>query len=400
VTLHRPPWHRRAGAGSVATAATLGLILLVGSGPALAAEAPVILNTAAGFSVLAGSAVTNTGPTTLGQSLGVQPGAAATGFPPGVVSGETHLADGVAAQAQTDLTAAYLDAAGRTPFTSLAAELGGRTLTPGVYRIGAAQLTGQLTLDSQNDPAAVFIFQVASTLITAAGSSVVFINGASPCTVFWQVASSATLGTNSDFVGTVMALAAITMNTGADLTGRALARTAAVTLDNNDITAPVCAAATTAPTTTPATTPAATPTTGPPTTGPPTTGPTTGQPTAGPTGAPTAGPINPPTAGPTSFRPPTRRLLPVVEPPARAPRAVAPGAGAPRAGAPRAGAPPAARPPAGAPPATSTDTPSTNPPRLPTTGSGPPVALTATGMLLTTLGVVLVVRFRKRRVGP
>lgn len=188
--------------------------------------------------MLAGSTVTNTGATRLGQGLGVQPGAAATGFPPGAVVGEIHLADGVALQAKSDLTAAYVDAAGRTPFTSLPAQLGGRTLTPGVYRIGAAQLTGQLTLDSQNDTAAVFIFQISSTLITASNSDVVFINGASPCNVFWQVASSATLGTNSDFIGNVMALASITLNTGATLTGRALTRNAAVTLDDNVISEP------------------------------------------------------------------------------------------------------------------------------------------------------------------
>ncbi|MFI7547333.1 ice-binding family protein [Actinoplanes sp. NPDC049599] len=282
-------------AGLVGTAAALGVVLLLIPGPAVAAESPVNLNTAADFSVLAGSTVTNTGPTTLAQSLGVHPGAAAPGFPPGVVAGETHLADGVALQAEDDLTAAYNDAAGRTPFTSLPAELGGSTLIPGVYRIGAAQLTGELTLDSQNDPAAVFIFQISSTLITASNSDVVFINGASPCNVFWQVTSSATLGTNSDFVGNIMALTSITMNTGATLAGRALARNAAVTLDDNDITTPICAAATTPPATTPATTPATAPATTPATT--PATAPAT-------TPAASSSPAGPPVAGPPMGAPP------------------------------------------------------------------------------------------------
>ncbi len=165
------------------------------------------LGTAANFSVLAGSTVTNTGPSFLAQSLGVSPGNTAPGFPPGIVGGETHLGDAAALQAKNDLTTAYNDPA----------ELGGSTLLPGVYRIGAAQLTGTLTLDSQGDPAAVFIFQIASTLITASDSSVVFINGPSPCNVYWQVGSSATLGTGTRFMGNILAQASITMNTGATL---------------------------------------------------------------------------------------------------------------------------------------------------------------------------------------
>ncbi|HET6482140.1 MAG TPA: ice-binding family protein, partial [Actinoplanes sp.] len=187
MTLHHRSYRWHAGVGTLAAAAALGLLLLLIPGPADAAESPVDLNTAADFSVLAGSTVTNTGATTLAQGLGVHPGTAATGFPPGTVAGETHLADGVALQAKSDLTTAYTDAAGRTPFTNLASQLGGSTLTPGVYRLGAAQLTGELTLNSQNDTGAVFIFQISSTLITASNSTVVFLNGASPCNVFWQV---------------------------------------------------------------------------------------------------------------------------------------------------------------------------------------------------------------------
>ncbi|WP_245714593.1 ice-binding family protein [Micromonospora inyonensis] len=318
-------------AGCAATA----VLLLSGTG-ASAQVAPVGLGTAANFSVLAGSTVTNTGPSFLGQDLGVHPGSSATGFPPGLVAGEIHLADAVALQAQNDLTTAYNDAAGRTPFTSLPSELGGTTLTPGVYRIAAAQLTGTLTLDAQGNPGEAFIFQIASTLVTASNSSVVLINGASPCNVFWQVGSSATIGTGTRFVGNILAQTSITMNTGATLQGRALARTGAVTLDTNTITAPVCIQPTSSPTATPTGsptgqptgtptgTPTATPTgqptgtpTGTPTstptgqpTGTPTGTPTatpTGQPTGTPTGTPTASPTGQPTGAPT----PTRTELPV-----------------------------------------------------------------------------------------
>jgi type VI secretion system secreted protein VgrG len=199
------------------------------------------LGTAADFSVLAGSTATNTGPSTLEQKLGVHPGSTAPGFTAEMVPAGIHLADDVAAQAKSDLTTAYNDAAGRTPFTNEDNELGGETLTAGVYRIAAAELTGQLTLDLQSNPDAVFIFQIDSTLITAANSSVIFVNGSSPCNVYWQVGSSATLGTGTDFVGNIMAAVSITMNNGADLEGRALAQTGAVTMDTNDITTPECA---------------------------------------------------------------------------------------------------------------------------------------------------------------
>lgn len=215
------------------------------------------LGTAGNFSVLAGSTVTNTGASVLAQNLGVHPGNTAPGFPPGLVQGETHLGDAVALQAKTDLTTAFNDAAGRTPFTNLPAELGGTTLNPGVYRIGAAQVTGALTLNAQGNSQAVFIFQIDSTLITASNSSVVFINGASPCNVYWKVGSSATLGTGTAFVGNIMALTSIAMNTGANLQGRALAQTGAVTLDTNVITQPLCTTPT--PTTSPTATPSVTP---------------------------------------------------------------------------------------------------------------------------------------------
>jgi hypothetical protein len=186
----------------------------------------------------------------------VSPGSAVTGFPTGkLTSGTIHKADAVAGQAESDVTTAYNDAAGRTPFVSEPADLGGKTLVAGVYRGGAIGLTGTLTLNAQGDPNAVFIFQAASTVITASGSRVTLINGASACNVYWKVGSSATLGTNSTFVGTVLALTSISAKTGASVQGRLLARNAAVTLDDNTITGPNCGGTTTPTTTSPTTTP-------------------------------------------------------------------------------------------------------------------------------------------------
>jgi len=219
-------------------------LAFLGSGEgAGAALAPVGLGTATSFAVLAGSRVTNTGATTVSGDLGVSPGTAVTGFPPGVVSnGTIHAADAVALQAQADLTTAYNDAAGRASSATISADLGGRTLVSGVYSGTTLGLTGTLTLDAQGDAGAVFIFQSASTLITATSSSVSLINGASACNVFWQVGSSATLGTTSTFVGSVLALTSISATTGTTVEGRLLARNGAVTLDSNLITRPACAA--------------------------------------------------------------------------------------------------------------------------------------------------------------
>ncbi|WP_221640009.1 ice-binding family protein [Actinoallomurus bryophytorum] len=201
------------------------------------------LGTAAAFAVLAGTTVTNTGPTVVTGDLGVSPGSAVTGFPPGVVIGTIHAADATAAQAQLDLTAAYNDAAGRTPTGALPAAIGGLTFTPGVYNAAAAVgLTGTVTLDAQGDPNAVFIFQVGSALTTASGSVVNLINGARSCNVFWQIGSSATLGTGSSFAGNILALTSITVTTGVTVDGRTLARNGAVTLDTDTITrSPDCA---------------------------------------------------------------------------------------------------------------------------------------------------------------
>jgi hypothetical protein len=243
-SLSRSPLARARTLGLAAVASLLGLALLAST--ALAAQPPVGLGTADSYAVLAGQTVTNTGPSTVNGDLGVTPGAAITGFPPGTVNGTVHAADAVALQAQSDLTTAYNDAAGRTPPAAIPADLGGLTLTGGVYKSASALgLTGALTLDAQGDPNTVFIFQAASTLITASASHVNLINGAQPCNVFWQVGSSATFGTTSVFVGNVMALTSISLNNGVALQGRALARNGSVTLINDTISAAHCAPGTT-----------------------------------------------------------------------------------------------------------------------------------------------------------
>ncbi len=207
----------------------------------LAATAPG-LGTAASFAVLGGSAVTNTGPSIVDGDLGVSPGTAISGFPPGIVNGATHAADAVALQAQTDVTTAYNNLAGQPCTMDLTGtDLGSRTLIPGVYCFSSsAQLTGQLTLDAQGNSAAVWIFQIGSTLTTASNASVLMINGGNVCNVFWQVGSSATLGTGTTFVGNILALASITLATGTNVSGRALARTAAVTMDTNHVSNAAC----------------------------------------------------------------------------------------------------------------------------------------------------------------
>ena len=212
------------------------------------------LGSAASFAVLGGQTVTNTGPTTIFGDLGVSPGSAITGFPPGsVTGGATHAADAVALQAQSDVTTAY-NALTSEPCTGTNVALSGATLTPGVYcYTSSAQLTGALTLDAQGNAAAVFIFKTVSELTTASNSSVSVINGGTACNVFWQVGSSATVGTTTQFVGNILALTSITLNTGATIVpGRALARNGEVTMDSNNITILGCPGAPAAPTATPA----------------------------------------------------------------------------------------------------------------------------------------------------
>jgi hypothetical protein len=274
-------------------------IIAVMQSSAGAAVSPVGLGTAGSFGVLAGSTVTNTGPSIIDGDLGVSPGNAVTGFPPGLVNGTVHTADGVASDAEADLTTAYNDAAGREPATSVGGFIGaGQTLGPGVYKAATSlDVGGALTLDAHGDPAAVFVFQAASTLITDPFSTIVLAGGAQACNIFWQVGSSATLKGDSTFAGSILALTSISLDAGDTITGRALARNGAVTLDDDTVTVPTCA-----------TTP---PTTGPPTTGPPTgppTGPTTAPPTRpAPSPTPTApGPTpTPTTTGPSPAPTPT-----------------------------------------------------------------------------------------------
>ena len=213
------------------------------SGTALAATA-VQLGTAGGYAVLGGSTVTNTGSTIVNGDLGLSPGTSVTGFPPGTVNGVQHVTDAAAAQAQADLVTAYDAASGQaTAVTIISGDLGGQTLVPGIYKsTSALGLTGTVTLDAQGNPDSVFLFQVGSALTTASASRVLLINNAQACNIFWQVGSSATLGTNSNFAGTILASASVTVNTGASVDGRVLARNGAVTLDTNPVSRPTCAA--------------------------------------------------------------------------------------------------------------------------------------------------------------
>jgi LPXTG-motif cell wall-anchored protein len=236
---------RRAGAALAALAIAAAMVVMV-PGIGSAADVPTVaLGTAGNYSVLGAETVTNTGDSVLHLSLGLWPGTSITGFPPGVVDPPaiTDATNAAAQQAQSDLTAAYLDAAGRSIDATTTADLGGLILTQGVYAGPAKSplsITGTLTLDAAGDPSAVFIFQTDSSLTTASGSAVSLVNGAQACNVFWQVGSSATLGTGSAFAGSILALESITVTTGATVRGRALARNAAVTLDTNVFTVPSC----------------------------------------------------------------------------------------------------------------------------------------------------------------
>jgi hypothetical protein len=221
------------------------LSILVFASSALGAAASVGLGSAASFSVLAGSTVTNTGPTTMFGDLGLSPGSSVTGAPH--VLGATHVDDAVSIAAKNALTTAYNDAASRPSNGSAGTDLAGQVFLPGVRTASSSLLlsSGAVTLDAQGDPNAVFIFQIASTLTTGSSTTVSLINGAQACNVFWQVGSSATLGTGTRFVGTVMALATITANTAATIHGRLLAQTGAVNLDTNTITTSNCPSSTT-----------------------------------------------------------------------------------------------------------------------------------------------------------
>src|ERR1700722_4378696 len=236
------------------TAVAFLTVAAFGTESAVAATAAVNLGTAANFAVLAGSTITNTGPTVVSGDIGLSPGTAITGFPPGSQStGTTDVANGVALGAENDLITASTDAAGRSPFVTVSGDLGGTTLVSGVYRSTSSMgLTGTVTLNGAGNPDSVFIFEAGSTLTTASTSTVLLENGAQACNVFWQVGSSATLGTTTNFAGSILATTSITLNTGATVNGRVLALGGAVTMDDNTITVPTCllSSATTTSTTT------------------------------------------------------------------------------------------------------------------------------------------------------
>jgi hypothetical protein len=212
------------------------------SSPAAAAAAAIDLGTSSSFAVLAGSGITNTGSTTITGDVGSFPTPSMTGFDTVTLLGANHGGDAVTQDAKNALSAAYDQAFASGPATSVATELGGHTFTPGVYHSATLGITGALTLDTQGDPQAVFVFQTDSTLITASASSVVVLGGSTACNVFWQVGSSATFGSDSSLVGSVLADTSISAGDGATFLGRLLARGGAVTLQHNTITASSCAA--------------------------------------------------------------------------------------------------------------------------------------------------------------
>jgi hypothetical protein len=199
----------------------------------------VVLGGAANLAIVAGTAVSNTGATVITGDLGLSPGTSVGGFPPGILNGTLHINDAIATQAKLDLTAAYNDAAGRTAtdIVTLSGNVGGLTLTPGLYKSTSslAISSGDLTFDALGNPNAIFIIQIASALTTTSGRKVFLAGGASASNIFWQVGSSATIGTTSAFKGTILAMQSITFNTGATLNGRALARTGAVIMAGNTI---------------------------------------------------------------------------------------------------------------------------------------------------------------------
>ena len=226
----------RLGAAVVAAGAALALAVAGAQSAQALDPTNVGLGTADSYEVLAATTVTNTLATTVNDGdVGLDPGTSVVGFPPGIINnGVIHATDAQAEQAQADVVTAYNDAAGRTPDETNIIDLSGRTLVPGVYAGDALGLTGTVTLSGS--ASSVFIFQAASTLITGSGSVVAFQGGANECNVYWKVGSSATLGSNSVFYGTILALASVTANTGANITGRLFARTGAVTLDSNVLT--------------------------------------------------------------------------------------------------------------------------------------------------------------------
>ena len=199
-------------------------------------------SSASTLAILAGSSVTNTGSTVVTGDIGLSPGTSIGGFPPGILNGAMHINDAIATNAKADLTAAYDDAAGRTSsqIVTVSGNIGGLTLTPGLYKSTSslAISSGNLTFDARGNSSAVFIIQIASSLTVTSGRQVILAGGALASNIFWQVGSSATFGTTSVFKGNVMAMQSITLNTGATLDGRALARTGGVTMAGNTVVKP------------------------------------------------------------------------------------------------------------------------------------------------------------------
>ncbi len=228
---------------SLSIVAAAGVVAICCAPAAAVAQTAPSLGTAQSFAVLGGSTVTNTGASVLNGDLGVSPGSAVTGFPPGLVTGGAiHAADAVALQAQNDVTTAYNALVSQACTADLTGQdLGGMTLTPGVYCFStSAQLTGTLTLNALGNANAVFIFRIGSTLTTASNASVVVTNGGLNCNTYWQVGSSATIGTGTTFAGNILALTSISLTTGARVFGRTLARNGAVTLDTNTVDRSAC----------------------------------------------------------------------------------------------------------------------------------------------------------------
>lgn len=233
----------------------LRLILCVSSGdlanpdfgppgvpPVVPPVVPVVCEGLWTYGVVSGETITNTGFTVVDGDMALAPGSAITGFPPGIVTGETHAADSEAAAIKVQLTAEYLALEGLPGGTPVAGDLGGQTLSPGIYKSVASLevTTADLTLDAGGDADAEFIFQIASTWIVANGRSIILAGGAKAGNVYYQVGSSATLGTTSVTEGSILALTSITLQTDAVLNGRAMARNGSVALDDNDITVPPC----------------------------------------------------------------------------------------------------------------------------------------------------------------
>jgi hypothetical protein len=235
---------RRSGVALIALALATVVFLTFAHTASAAMVTNVLLRTSGNYSVLGGQSVTNLGNTTMNENLGVSPGSSITGFPPGQVNSPGVIDNPNAAQAQVDLTKAYNNAHLRTVVTATTGNNLAGTLPGGIYHAsarGPLLINGAFTLDGNNNPNTVFIFQTDSTLTTASGSVVNLIRGAQECNVYWQVLSSANLGSGSTFVGNILALTTITMQNNVTVHGRALARTGSVTLINDHFTKPTCA---------------------------------------------------------------------------------------------------------------------------------------------------------------